>query len=73
MVSHGPWILSLLANCFLKEKKKRFCLGLREVNLNPEKDEIIFKEGLVDGNNVRETYRIVKLGQVCTVEFRINY
>ena len=70
MVSHGPWILSLLANCFLK---KRFRLGIREVNLSPGEDKIIFKEGLVGGNNVRETYRIVKLKQVRTVDFRVNY
>ena len=63
---YPSWQISL-------SEKKRFRLGLREVNLSPEKDKIIFKEGLVDGNNVRKTYKIVKLEQVRTVEFRVNY
>ena len=75
--SGKKWFPTVLGDCpswlLVDAEKKRYRLGLREVILSADRTNIELKNRLVDGKNVRETYKIIKLTEVLAVEFRVNY
>ena len=60
---------------FSRKCKEKFRLGIRAVNVEQigETMEVSFKEDVTDGINVRQTYKMLKMEEVQTYYFQVNY